>query len=67
MYPNFSGKKNIKSQIVIKNTIPNINNTIILKPDTKIIVIHVSVNKNVWPKSGWLIKIEAIKSKIKKE
>ena len=52
MYPNFSGKKNIKSAIVITKTIPNINNTIILKPDTKIMVIQVSVNKNVWPKSG---------------
>ena len=53
--------------MVIINTKPNTNKRNILKPDTKIIVIHVNVNKKVCPRSGWLIKNIKIKNKTKKE
>ena len=45
----------------------NINKIAMLKPDTKIIVIQADVSNKVCPRSGWLIKIITINSKIKKE
>jgi len=39
----------------------------ILKPEIKIIVIHVETINKVCPRSGWLIRNAEIRSKIKKE
>ena len=63
----FPEKKNIKSIMVLKNIKPNINNTNMLNPETKIIVTQADINNKVCPKSGWLTRNITIRNKTKKE